>query len=448
MLNQDALPKFRILFTVQHGLPAKTLLALNAKLMGHTVPFSIDKVYFSSSRLNFSFLILFCPFETHALLFKPQNPILPYAHAYRVPSSLCPHKPDVLLKKPFVVELLGAGFTRASTYSKHYVLRFPRCKRIYEERCWRTEGVGYEELQRIARKAMGVDDEESEREGKARGVERGTGRNGEEEVVIMVEEEKENGKESRKRKSVEVVDLTILSTLSSSLSTCGTIALELRVEGRKRRKVEDRNDAVKIIGNSSQCESNSFAPIIHAQTDADEKDAVVILSLSSLVVSSSFHVTIPSAPTTPADNDEVVTLPLPSLVVPLPLDNRTGPSSAFPPACVFHLLPSRHVTKTREAMQHAGIPENNILNTVDAVVEWVLSEAGPEDTERTGVIVVERRNEKSWRQVAAYVEQMCKGAMERGRVRLMDWKVFGAVVAVGDKKYFKKVVRAYEVGKV
>ncbi|RUS13814.1 hypothetical protein BC937DRAFT_94727 [Endogone sp. FLAS-F59071] len=413
VIQWDALPKFRILFTVQHGLPAKALLVLNAKLMGHTVPFSIDK-----------------------------NPTLPYAHAYRVPSSLCSQKPDVLLKEPFVMELLGAGFTRASTYSKHYVLRFPRCKRIYEERCWRTEGVGYEELQRMA---MGVDDEESEGE-----EERGTKSNGGEGVVMIVEEE--NGKELRKRKNVEVVDLTTSNTLSSSLSTCGTIPL--KVEGRKRRKVEEESDAVKIIGNNTQflllsaCESNSFAPIIHAQTNADKKGAVAIPSLSSLVISSSFHVTIPSAATTPAGDDEVaILLPL-SLAVPLPLNSHIGPSSAFPPACVFHLLPLRHVTKTRQAMQHAGIPESSILNTVDAVVEWVLSEAESEGTERTGIIVVERRNEKSWRQVAAYMERMCKGAIGSGRVRLMDWKVFGAVVAVGDRKYFKKVVRAYEVGKV
>jgi DNA ligase 4 len=59
------------------------------------------------------------------------------------------HKPIELFKKPFVVELIGAGFNRPADVN-YWTLRFPRIQKIHDDRTWK-DVVSFVELQESAR---------------------------------------------------------------------------------------------------------------------------------------------------------------------------------------------------------------------------------------------------------------------------------------------------------
>ncbi|KIM90611.1 hypothetical protein PILCRDRAFT_1874 [Piloderma croceum F 1598] len=65
--------------------------------------------------------------------------------------------PAVLFQEPLLVELYGAGFTKAPQ-SKYYELRFPRLTKLYRaaSRPW-SEGVTLQDLHKIARESIGRD---------------------------------------------------------------------------------------------------------------------------------------------------------------------------------------------------------------------------------------------------------------------------------------------------
>ncbi len=61
--------------------------------------------------------------------------------------QLC--KPTELFKKPFVVELMGAGFDRPANVN-YWTLRFPRIQKIHDDRTL-GDVVSFVELQKLAR---------------------------------------------------------------------------------------------------------------------------------------------------------------------------------------------------------------------------------------------------------------------------------------------------------
>ncbi|RUS24829.1 hypothetical protein BC938DRAFT_473019 [Jimgerdemannia flammicorona] len=363
VVRWDARPKFRILFTVQHGLSAKMLQALNVRLAGRTVRFEFE-----------------------------ENPVLPYSHTYAVSALLEPRRPDVLLLEPFVVELLGSGFVRVSKYAQYYVLRFPRVTRVQEERKWKTEGVGFGELQEMAKRVVRVGDEgksdaEEQEEFEVIGEQKGR-------ISEKRKEVEERGeREKRRRLETKMIPkgAATQSTESSSLSTYGSIPLHAFASSAN--EVEPQPTGVH-----SPLPSSTPSPSF-----------VVTPTSSPPLFSQS---SLPSSPSSP---------PSPSLLF-------------FPPTCIYHIIPSSHAAATRESMGRLGVQERNVVNTVDAVVEWVI---GGDKEDRVGVVVVDRRRETVWRKVRAYVEAK---VAQSGRtdhaprnpgnaIRLLDRKVFNALIA-------------------
>jgi ATP dependent DNA ligase domain len=72
-------------------------------------------------------------------------------------------KPTELFKKPFVVELMGAGFDRPADVN-YWTLRFPRIQKIHEDRTLK-DVVSFDELQELARECQYLAPENAE-EGK------------------------------------------------------------------------------------------------------------------------------------------------------------------------------------------------------------------------------------------------------------------------------------------
>jgi DNA ligase-4 len=61
-------------------------------------------------------------------------------------------RPTELFKRPFIVEMTGAGFDKPPNTS-YFTLRFPRIQKIHQDRTLK-EIVGYDELQKLAKRAM------------------------------------------------------------------------------------------------------------------------------------------------------------------------------------------------------------------------------------------------------------------------------------------------------
>ncbi|KAF2190305.1 hypothetical protein K469DRAFT_723135 [Zopfia rhizophila CBS 207.26] len=71
--------------------------------------------------------------------------------------------PTDLFKRPFVVDVMGAGFDKPAN-SRYFALRFPRVQKIHQDRTFK-DTVSFDELQELARQSMEVP-EESESENK------------------------------------------------------------------------------------------------------------------------------------------------------------------------------------------------------------------------------------------------------------------------------------------
>jgi DNA ligase-4 len=87
-------------------------------------------------------------------------------------------QPVELFKRPFMVEVVGAGFDKPAN-TRHYTLRFPRVLKIHEDRSLR-DVVSFEELQEMAQSCLGIPRDGEEEEGswssKLRGSEASFGR--------------------------------------------------------------------------------------------------------------------------------------------------------------------------------------------------------------------------------------------------------------------------------
>ena len=70
-------------------------------------------------------------------------------------------QPAELFKRPFSVELMGAGFDKPSN-TRYFALRFPRMLKIHEDRSFK-DTIGFEELQEMAKRCCEAP-EDSERE--------------------------------------------------------------------------------------------------------------------------------------------------------------------------------------------------------------------------------------------------------------------------------------------
>ncbi|KJA15564.1 hypothetical protein HYPSUDRAFT_101902, partial [Hypholoma sublateritium FD-334 SS-4] len=123
-------PKFHSYFTVAYGLNREQLEDLNFKIRStDPIPFSDLK-----SKDGLEFEVTFSAIS----------------------------KPTVVLRTPLLVELFGAGFTKAA-HSQHYELRFPRITKIHRpnERSW-TESMSLAELNVIAFECVGREHPEKE----------------------------------------------------------------------------------------------------------------------------------------------------------------------------------------------------------------------------------------------------------------------------------------------
>ncbi|EIN06045.1 DNA ligase/mRNA capping enzyme, partial [Punctularia strigosozonata HHB-11173 SS5] len=127
--NSDVLPHFEVFFTVSYGLSREQLEELNFLIK------SSDPVMYQAD------------------LSKHSHPRLTYT--LTMFSGLV--KPNVLLRVPLLVELYGAGFTKAPS-SKFYELRFPRLTKFYRtsERS-ASECLTLQELNKIAHESVGRD---------------------------------------------------------------------------------------------------------------------------------------------------------------------------------------------------------------------------------------------------------------------------------------------------
>lgn len=68
------------------------------------------------------------------------------------PGQLQISRPTDIFKRPFIVEVTGAGFDKLSNTS-YFTLRFPRIKKIHQDRTLK-DTVGYDELQELAKRAI------------------------------------------------------------------------------------------------------------------------------------------------------------------------------------------------------------------------------------------------------------------------------------------------------
>ncbi|RPD64481.1 hypothetical protein L226DRAFT_545021 [Lentinus tigrinus ALCF2SS1-7] len=127
--NPSSRPLFEVVFTSAYGLSRQQLEQVNFMIK------SMDAVPYS------------------ARVCKDVIEQLPYAF------NLCPNlpQPAVLLQKPLLAELFGAGFSKAQG-SMFYELRFPRVSKVHRpsERPW-SDGITLQEYQQIARAAVGRD---------------------------------------------------------------------------------------------------------------------------------------------------------------------------------------------------------------------------------------------------------------------------------------------------
>ncbi|KAL8866822.1 MAG: hypothetical protein Q9174_006062, partial [Haloplaca sp. 1 TL-2023] len=88
---------------------------------------------------------------------SPLDTVLSYSEPFLLdkPKGIIPMK--VLFRKPFVFDVVGAGFDKDSNRN-YYTLRFPRATKIHSDRDWKT-CVGFDELQKMAKEARTVPDD-------------------------------------------------------------------------------------------------------------------------------------------------------------------------------------------------------------------------------------------------------------------------------------------------
>ncbi|KAL8735029.1 MAG: hypothetical protein Q9166_001154 [cf. Caloplaca sp. 2 TL-2023] len=65
---------------------------------------------------------------------------------------------NIVFRKPFVVDVVGAGFDKDSNRN-YYTLRFPRALKIHNDRDWK-DTVSFDELQKMAKIAMKIPDDQ------------------------------------------------------------------------------------------------------------------------------------------------------------------------------------------------------------------------------------------------------------------------------------------------
>ncbi|EJD40837.1 hypothetical protein AURDEDRAFT_170030 [Auricularia subglabra TFB-10046 SS5] len=124
---EGAQPRVDVLFTASYGLSRAALEELNFIITAQDcIPWRKEN-----------------PDQTLASL--------PYVCEF----GLMVARPQVLLRVPFLAEVMGAGFTKARG-GNNYELRFPRILKVHRpfDRRW-TEGVNIEEYQGLARCAVG-----------------------------------------------------------------------------------------------------------------------------------------------------------------------------------------------------------------------------------------------------------------------------------------------------
>jgi DNA ligase 4 len=71
-------------------------------------------------------------------------------------------QPVELFKRPFSVELIGAGFDKLSN-TRYFALRFPRMLKIYKDRSFK-DTISFEELQEIAKQYSEVPEDSKKEE--------------------------------------------------------------------------------------------------------------------------------------------------------------------------------------------------------------------------------------------------------------------------------------------
>lgn len=166
------MPHFEVYFTVSYGLSRDQLEELNF-LIKNSDPVKYDasvQVMLSLASEMFQKLKNYSTCQHRGSL----------EYSYSMYPGLSP--PAVMFRVPLLMELFGAGFTKAPKskvrtwtftlsesafvlivlfsffLSKHYELRFPRIEKVFRtcERSW-EEGVHLKEVDRIAREAVGRD---------------------------------------------------------------------------------------------------------------------------------------------------------------------------------------------------------------------------------------------------------------------------------------------------
>jgi DNA ligase-4 len=120
----DVKPIFRIIDKIdRHGMTKKDILFLNRLGYFEEVPFALS---------------------TPKLDVRLERGRLPL--------------PTDLFKRPFIVDVMGAGFDKPAN-TRFFALRFPRVQKIHQDRTIK-DTVGFEELQELARQSMEVPQEE------------------------------------------------------------------------------------------------------------------------------------------------------------------------------------------------------------------------------------------------------------------------------------------------
>src|SRR5947199_4843061 len=116
----DAKPKFRVVDAVgRHSISENDILHLNQKGYFERVPFA------------------FCRAELEVRLDQPQM-----------------RRPTEVFKRPFVVEVMGAGFDKPADV-RYFTIRFPRMQKIHDDRTFK-DTISFQELQDLALQSQKV----------------------------------------------------------------------------------------------------------------------------------------------------------------------------------------------------------------------------------------------------------------------------------------------------
>ncbi|KAL8829406.1 MAG: hypothetical protein Q9170_006181 [Blastenia crenularia] len=85
---------------------------------------------------------------------SPFGSLASYQDPFEITLARGISKMDVVFRKPFVFDVMGAGFEKESNRD-FFTIRFPRVLKIHSDRDWK-ESVGFDELQRMAKVARTV----------------------------------------------------------------------------------------------------------------------------------------------------------------------------------------------------------------------------------------------------------------------------------------------------